>query len=82
MSIQNKANAQTGPGARLASSQASKLAHSIPSAVECSGFSRSYIYCAIKQGRLTARKAGRRTIIEDAELRRFISALPQLGATP
>lgn len=59
---------------------AAKLAHTIPQAVQCSGLSRSAIYAALKRGSLLARKAGRRTIIEDAELRRFIASLPAMGA--
>lgn len=61
---------------------ASKLAHTIPQAVQYSGLSRSAIYEALKSGKLTARKAGRRTLIEDSELRRFISALPSIGGRP
>ena len=64
------------------STVAAKLAHTIPSAVQSSGLSRSSIYNALKDGRLTARKAGRRTLIEDAELRRFLESLPLMGATP
>ena len=81
MPIQNSTSTRTRPGVRPVSLRESKLAHSIPSAVECSSFSRSYIYTAIKKGKLKARKAGRRTVIEDSELRRFIAALPELGAT-
>jgi hypothetical protein len=57
------------------------IAFSIPGAVRASGLSRSMIYAALKDGRLTARKAGARTIIEDAELRRFIAGLPTMHVT-
>ena len=59
-----------------------KIAHTIPQTVQCSGLSRSSIYDALKNGRLKARKAGRRTLIEDAELRRFIEDLPVMGSIP
>jgi hypothetical protein len=56
-----------------------KISHSIPSAVATSGLSRSAIYLALKSGDLRARKCGKRTLIEDAELRRFIESLPTMG---
>jgi hypothetical protein len=55
------------------------IAHTIPQAVRVSGMSRSAIYLAIKAGKLRARKVGRRTIIEHAELCRFIASLPTMG---
>ncbi len=57
-----------------------KIAHTIPEAVAVSGVSRSAIYLALKTGELRARKRGTRTLIEDAELRRFIANLPAFGA--
>ena len=58
-----------------------KIAHTIPQAIDFSGLSRSVIYEALKEGKLHARKAGRRTLIEDAELRRFIGSLPVMGGS-
>jgi hypothetical protein len=55
-----------------------KLAHTIPGAVWASGSSRSALYDAIAQGRLRAKKFGRRTLILDADLRRFLRSLPDL----
>jgi helix-turn-helix protein len=60
-------------------SGAGKLAYSIPEACAASGLSRSMLYLALKDGRLCARKAGARTIIESTELRRFIASLPTTG---
>jgi excisionase family DNA binding protein len=57
-----------------------KLAYSIPEAAEATGLSRSILYLALKAGKLIARKAGARTVIEDAELRRYLANLPLLGA--
>lgn len=56
-----------------------KIAYSMRAAAQCSGLSRSTLYLLIRGGKLTARKNGKRTIIEDAELRRFIASLPKLG---
>lgn len=38
---------------------------------------RSLLYRHIKNGSITARKVGRRTLIEKAELERWVSSLPQ-----
>jgi excisionase family DNA binding protein len=46
-------------------------------AVKASGISRSRLYEALKAGNLKARKAGRRTLIETAELKRFVADLPK-----
>ena len=40
------------------------------------GISRSKIFEAIKEGRLDARKFGRRTVITEDALRAFLAALP------
>ena len=55
------------------------IAYRIPDAASNAGTSRSEIYKAIKAKKLTARKIGRRTIIEHAELARFISSLPEMA---
>ncbi|SMQ68893.1 transcriptional regulator, AlpA family [Altererythrobacter xiamenensis] len=52
----------------------------LPEAVEYSGLSRSALYVALKQGALTARKAGRRTLIPAAELDAYLASLPTFGA--
>ena len=53
-------------------------AFTIPGAVEFTGktLSRSALYVAMKEGRLTARKCGRRTLILREELERFLQSLP------
>jgi len=58
-----------------------KIAYSIREAAAASSLSRAFLYVAIKDGRLVARKCGARTIIETPELRRFIASLPKLQAT-
>ena len=49
-------------------------------AVEVSGCSRTRLYDALKRGELTARKAGKRTLINYADLQAYLAALPQYQA--
>lgn len=58
------------------------IAVTIPDAVNATGLSRSAIYEALKRGDLTARKAGRRTLISFADLEAYLANLPtyQSGA--
>ncbi len=43
------------------------------------GLTRTHIFGAIRSKKLNARKAGRRTIIEHEELRRYVQSLPAAG---
>lgn len=52
----------------------------MPEAVEYSGLSRTALYSALKQGALSARKAGRRTLIPLAELDAYLASLPSYQA--
>jgi excisionase family DNA binding protein len=52
------------------------IAVTIPAAVAATGMSRTSIYEALKRGDLTARKAGRRTLISFAELEAYVARLP------
>ena len=58
------------------------LTITIPDAVKASGMSRTSIYEALKRGDLSARKAGRRTLISFADLQAYLASLPayQAGA--
>ena len=56
------------------------IAVTIPEAVKASGMSRTSIYLALKHGHLTARKAGRRTLICFADLEAFLAGLPTYQA--
>jgi hypothetical protein len=56
-----------------------RRAHSIAGIVSEGPFSRTFIYEAIKQGRLKARKAGRRTVILDEDYQSFLESLPAIG---
>ena len=53
-----------------------KLYCTINEAIEISGLSRTSIYEALKRGELTARKAGRRTLISFEQLEDYLSHLP------
>ncbi|MCH2497392.1 MAG: helix-turn-helix domain-containing protein [Erythrobacter sp.] len=52
------------------------FAYSVEEAAKIAGLSRSSIYLALGDGRLTARKAGRRTIICPQDLQKFVRDLP------
>ena len=58
------------------------IAVTILEAVKLSGMSRSAIYEALKNQTITARKAGRRTLISFADLQAYLASLPayQAGA--
>ena len=51
----------------------------VPEAVHFSGMSRSAIYEALKRRDLSARKAGRRTLISFSELESYLASLPAYG---
>lgn len=53
------------------------IAVTIPDAVKASGMSRSALYSALKRGDLSARKAGRRTLISFADLQAYLASLPE-----
>ena len=52
---------------------------SVPEACRFSGLGRTKIYQAIAEGRLKARKYGKRTIILRNDLQEFLTALPVLS---
>lgn len=52
----------------------------IPDAVKATGISRTSIYEALKRGDLSARKAGRRTLISFADLEAYLASLPEYRA--
>ncbi|MEQ1943506.1 helix-turn-helix domain-containing protein [Mesorhizobium sp. VNQ89] len=53
-----------------------KLAATISESVEMSGLSRSAIYRAARDGKLTLRKNGKRSLILISELQDFLKSLP------
>ena len=56
------------------------LGRSINAAALRAGVGRSMIYAAINSGALSARKAGRRTIIIDSDLKVWLDSLPIYGS--
>ena len=58
-----------------------QLAMSIDEAARRAGLGRDKMYTAVKEGKLEARKAGRRTLVTADALRRFIDNLPTLHLT-
>lgn len=59
-----------------------RLGFSPDEAAESAGVSRTRIFEAIRDGTLTARKAGKSTVIEIDELRRWLRSLPLRGRVP
>lgn len=53
---------------------------SVDQAAQASGFGRTLLYEAIRDGRLIARKNGRRTVILRSDLDDFLSGLPPIPA--
>ena len=59
-----------------------RMAMSVAEAAIEANIGRDGIYEAIREGRLEARKWGRRTLITDEALQRFLNALPPLQLPP
>jgi excisionase family DNA binding protein len=57
-----------------------KLTHSIDDVTKLTGVGRSFIYEEIKAGNLSIRKAGRRTLIFDADLNAWLASLPSANS--
>ncbi len=62
--------------------QNEKFAYSILEAAEASNSSRTSVYEAIAQGKLIARKNGKRTIILQDDLLRWLNDLPAVASSP
>lgn len=54
-----------------------KIAFSPAEAAAAVGLGRSKFYELIREGRITTKKSGSRTLITVAELKRFVDDLPQ-----
>jgi excisionase family DNA binding protein len=63
-----------------ASRPADCAAYSIPEVMARVGVGRDKLYCLIREGKLPARKLGRKTLILASDLEAFLEALPRLGA--
>jgi excisionase family DNA binding protein len=56
-----------------------RAAYSIDEVAAQTGFCRDKIYGLIREGKLVARKCGRRTVVLAGDLHRFLEALPAIG---
>ena len=68
--------------AAIRDGQRRRLAMSVAEAAIEAGVGRDHIYGAIREGRLEARKLGRRTIITYEALTQFLDDLPPLHLPP
>ena len=59
----------------------SGLVYSIADITKLVGLGRTFVYQEIKEGRLAVRKAGRRTLVLDADLKVWLSVLPTKAST-
>ena len=66
----------------MAGAGSEKLAYSVDETAIRTGCGRDTIYAAIREGRLEAKKLGRRTLITEPALRRFLDGLPALQLPP
>ena len=66
----------------LRDSHRRRLAFSVAEAAVEAGVGRDHIYGAIRDGRLEARKLGRRTLITYDALQKFLNGLPPLQLPP
>jgi hypothetical protein len=57
-------------------SQTTPLAYTVPEAVKATGLARTRLYELAGQGRITFRRAGRRTVILADDLRTLLASLP------
>jgi hypothetical protein len=78
----NGANMEINQCPHPISPDATVIAYSIDTVPVVAGITRTQVFDAIRTKKLTARKCGRRTIIEVGELRRWISTLPTRGRQP
>ena len=56
-----------------------RAAYSVNEVCALSGLGRDSVYLAIREGRLIARKYGKRTIITDPDLMAFLNGLPTIA---
>jgi excisionase family DNA binding protein len=61
----------------LTPNTADRAAYSVPEALAKLGIGRDKLYGLIREGRLPARKLGRRTLIVASDLEAFLKSLPR-----
>lgn len=55
-------------------------AYRVPDALRIAGIGRTYLYELIKQNRIQAKKAGRRTLIVADSLHAWLASLPTINS--
>lgn len=78
MDTRNAAGGSGGTAVNIHVSELQPEGLSVAEACRIAGLGRTAVYEAISDGRLLARKAGKRTIILRSELQQFLTALPVL----
>jgi excisionase family DNA binding protein len=68
------------PNENRSSPNSARLAYSIADVAKITGVGRSFLYEEIKAGRLIVKKAGRRSLIFDADLKAWLAGLPDKPA--
>jgi excisionase family DNA binding protein len=58
-----------------------RAAFRVEEVAKAAGIGRTLVFAEIKSGRLLARKVGRRTLVTEADLRNWLSALPRVERT-
>ena len=59
-----------------------KMAFSVDEAAMRAGLGRDAIYSAVREGKLEAKKMGRRTLVTADALRRYLDSLPSFQLPP
>jgi excisionase family DNA binding protein len=59
-----------------------KFAFSVDEAAMRAGLGRDAIHAAVREGKLEAKKKGRRTLVTAGALRRYLDSLPALELPP
>jgi excisionase family DNA binding protein len=54
-------------------------AFSIPEVMLKTGLGRDTVYRLVREGKLVARKVGKRTLVTSVDLQAFLAALPRIG---
>jgi excisionase family DNA binding protein len=80
--VDNSATSATAPASEpLQRAEGKPLAYGIPQVCTLTGLGRTTIYGAIKSGHLIARRYGRRTVVLEQDLLRFLNNLPAITQT-
>jgi hypothetical protein len=80
--VAGEKDADDGSGTGCKGSVHLPISYPIETVPEITGIPRTEIFEAVRAKKLTVRKIGRSTIVERAELERFIKALPTRGRLP